>query len=568
MGGHALRRALLFAALLGGCVDPRTEVVVVVNTEGLTIGTDIDALHLVVRDPSDSGPPRFERMRLKLCGSGETSGCFPLPLVLTLVPGPEQPHDTVLVDVYGLRRDEQVIGDAATFQFLPGVRQRLDFILYANCLNVDCSVMNQACDVTGKCVPIGPTPFSGGLALDGGARDGLPASGDLAGYDFSGYDLTPPPRDFAGMDLATSDLRVPLDLQPSWDFQPPLDFQLPLDFRAPLDFSPEDAPTPLWIPLTSNAAGKTLRAIWGTSESNLFAVGDNGTIVHSTDGVSWGGETSNTGENLNAVWGDAGGIVYAAGTNGALIQRTGGIWGPVAPNPWGTATVNLRGLSGSTASAFFTTGSGQTIGSTEGGPWAQICGDGTQTDSFHGISAPNGRVSAFIVGAGEVVATLSLPPPSCSPSPAPPGPMGPGPAPPSLPTGPSGPTGPTGPTCPQCPLQTIHTGANDLFGVGAFLGGVFAVGAGGTVLACAGSSCASMNPSPPVSNTLYGVWAESNGSRVFVVGDTGVILSRIQPSTGFSSEPSGTTQTLLAAFGFDGGAVFAVGTNGVILKRP
>ena len=55
-----------------------------------------------------------------------------------------------------------------------------------------------------------------------------------------------------------------------------------------------------------------LHGIWGSSGSNIFAVGDNGDII-SYDGNNWNNRTSGTGNNLKGVWGSSASEVYAVG---------------------------------------------------------------------------------------------------------------------------------------------------------------------------------------------------------------------------------------------------------------
>jgi hypothetical protein len=73
----------------------------------------------------------------------------------------------------------------------------------------------------------------------------------------------------------------------------------------------------LWSPVESGTTA-TLRAVWGSSESNVYAVGDQGTIVR-FDGVRWNPMVSGTTARLNAVWGEDG-SVYVAGDRGVILK--------------------------------------------------------------------------------------------------------------------------------------------------------------------------------------------------------------------------------------------------------
>ena len=71
---------------------------------------------------------------------------------------------------------------------------------------------------------------------------------------------------------------------------------------------------------------KAIHGVWGTSATNVFAVGDNGTILR-FNGSNWTAMNSGTLENLTAVWGVAGSsIVFAVGDNGTILRYNGKGW--------------------------------------------------------------------------------------------------------------------------------------------------------------------------------------------------------------------------------------------------
>ncbi len=59
--------------------------------------------------------------------------------------------------------------------------------------------------------------------------------------------------------------------------------------------------------------------MWGNSSSDVFAVGDSGTILH-YDGSSWSGMTSATTDYLEAVWGSSATNVFAVGHYGMILH--------------------------------------------------------------------------------------------------------------------------------------------------------------------------------------------------------------------------------------------------------
>ena len=83
-----------------------------------------------------------------------------------------------------------------------------------------------------------------------------------------------------------------------------------------------------WTNVTPANSTKTLYGIWGTSPSNIYALGQDGAILH-YDGTAWTAETSGTTEKLNAIWGVTETNIYAVGENGTLLHKTaaGTTWG-------------------------------------------------------------------------------------------------------------------------------------------------------------------------------------------------------------------------------------------------
>jgi hypothetical protein len=106
-----------------------------------------------------------------------------------------------------------------------------------------------------------------------------------------------------------------------------------------------------------------LRNIWGVSRSDVFAVGESGTILH-YDGTHWNTMPSPTALTLQSVWGTSGADVYAVGGASASTTATGSViihydgrqWTtqeelitpPRFHDAWGTGdTVFVAGESGS-----------------------------------------------------------------------------------------------------------------------------------------------------------------------------------------------------------------------------
>jgi len=61
------------------------------------------------------------------------------------------------------------------------------------------------------------------------------------------------------------------------------------------------------------------RAIWGSSATDVFAVGATGEVVH-LGATGWSPMASNTNNDLNGVWGSSGTDVFVVGAGGTIIH--------------------------------------------------------------------------------------------------------------------------------------------------------------------------------------------------------------------------------------------------------
>jgi photosystem II stability/assembly factor-like uncharacterized protein len=92
--------------------------------------------------------------------------------------------------------------------------------------------------------------------------------------------------------------------------------------------------------------GESLSALWG-SDAGVWAVGDAGTILRSTDhGATWAAGDSGTTQNLKAIWGAPDeGDLWIAGEGDTVLRSTNGgaAWHAVSTNTTGS----LQGIWGS-----------------------------------------------------------------------------------------------------------------------------------------------------------------------------------------------------------------------------
>ena len=99
-----------------------------------------------------------------------------------------------------------------------------------------------------------------------------------------------------------------------------------------------------------------LKGVWGTSETDVFAVGDNGTILHH-DGIAWSSITSGIINNLKDVWGNTGKDVFVVGDDSTILHYNGTDWSHMnsGTKDW------LVGVWGSKGNDVFAVGSYSTI---------------------------------------------------------------------------------------------------------------------------------------------------------------------------------------------------------------
>lgn len=81
-------------------------------------------------------------------------------------------------------------------------------------------------------------------------------------------------------------------------------------------------------PAQSLGSGTTF-AIWGSSDSNIYAVRDGSgdqTISHSTGDGKWKAETTPAGPKMQWIWGADANHIYAVGGNIVLFSSGNGVW--------------------------------------------------------------------------------------------------------------------------------------------------------------------------------------------------------------------------------------------------
>jgi cysteine-rich repeat protein len=361
-----------------------------------------------------------------------------------------------------------------------------------------------------------------------------------------------------------------------------------------------------WSQMTqAPSVGTVLRDVSGVDATNVWAVGDSGTILRNTAGT-WTAQSPGFGStpNLTGVWASrngAGYVVVMVGAGGTIWRYDGTTWSnqSVAATEnflgvWGTSPAEIYAITSTAVWRFNGTWTKMTtacstnqtaIGGQPGGGAFIVTEDPVQLDGkicqlaggrwflldtpssgpLHGISGSASRIYAVgdvsILGGGGAN-WLSLP---------------------TIASpqeyhgvwgfgfgnlflvgkvnsteailGFNGSTWSTQPT------------PNGSFTLRKVFGGVawaVAVGTGGRILASNGligdtwTSQASFT-----SNQLNDVWGDAAGAAVYAVGDAGTITTR---TAGVWTAQTVTAQNLRSVFGA-GNTVFVVGTNGTILRK-
>lgn len=147
---------------------------------------------------------------------------------------------------------------------------------------------------------------------------------------------------------------------------------------------------PTWTDLStavppSGTAGINLLCAWGTSAANVYVGGEVGNIFH-YDGSTWTSQTSNTIEDIRAIWGTSPTNIYAVGSSGLILHSDGTTWTDISPGV-GVTINQLNAIWGSSASDIFAAGeNGTVLYSSNGTVWTNISpGAGVTTNHINAI---------------------------------------------------------------------------------------------------------------------------------------------------------------------------------------
>jgi len=309
----------------------------------------------------------------------------------------------------------------------------------------------------------------------------------------------------------------------------PADLSSAVDQAGDLAAAPDLAPAALWSPRTSGTAAD-LHGAWGSSPSDLFVVGDAGTILHSSDGRSFVTQAAPVQLALRGVWGSGPSDVYAVGDAGTLLHYDGAAWSARGSG----VRLDLFGVGGTSAGDVYAVGAmGLILHSTDGGAtWPKV----PPLDPPLAATLRTVVAVGMTVWAGGDAGNLVIH------------------------------TDHFGPF--TWILRNISSPENvtSLYVTTASPLGLWSAADDGSLRYSFDGLIWPRQPGAPAT-AMRGVWGSSDGD-VYAVGDGGLICHLTTLHTPFAVEDSGTTHRLEAVWGSGAGDVYAVGQAGTILHGP
>lgn len=265
------------------------------------------------------------------------------------------------------------------------------------------------------------------------------------------------------------------------------------------------------LPTTSN-----ILDIWGSSETNVFAVGGGGAILR-YNGETWSSMVSNTNNDLMGIWGSADANIFVVGRSGTILRFNGGNWikmeSPTADD--------LYGVWGRSETDVYAVGTFGTILHFDGSAWTSM--NSNTSVWLYGVWTGSGS-KVFAVGSNGTLLQLD------------------------------------GDTWSRINVSSLPSTVAlwDIWGTSG--NNIFTVGQGGTILRFDGTAWSALTSG--TQNDLHGVWGTSE-QDVFAVGTEGTIL-RFDGNV-WNEMQSPTSVFLWGIWGTSENDVFATGNNGTSL---
>ncbi|UCH42738.1 MAG: PKD domain-containing protein [Dehalococcoidales bacterium] len=273
-----------------------------------------------------------------------------------------------------------------------------------------------------------------------------------------------------------------------------------------------------WKRMVSGTTG-TLQGVWGNSPSDVYAVGDESTVLH-YNGTSWRLMDTPAEVSLQGIWGSSSSDIFAVGLDGAILHYDGEDWSQMDSG----TTSSLEAVWGTSSSDVFAAGEGGTILHYDGDDWSIM--DVNQTEAFHDIwgSSPSDVIAGGDGASRKIWHYDGI----------------------------------------DWGRAIIDINAGRIFGIwGTSPSDAFAVGYAGIIWHYGGASWSLMtnylvNPR----ETLHSIWGESP-LNVLTVGESGTILH--YGGGAWNLMASGTDGTLWDVWVSSQGDAFIVGQSGTIL---
>ena len=119
----------------------------------------------------------------------------------------------------------------------------------------------------------------------------------------------------------------------------------------------------------SITTGIDLYSIWGSTGNDIYVGGQDGTMFH-YDGTTWTAVSSiPTAQDIRAIWGSSGSDIYAADINGDILHYNGSSW---TITPTTTNGIALYALWGSSADDVFAAGETGIVYHYDGNSWGSL----------------------------------------------------------------------------------------------------------------------------------------------------------------------------------------------------
>jgi hypothetical protein len=263
--------------------------------------------------------------------------------------------------------------------------------------------------------------------------------------------------------------------------------------------------------------GNRISGLWGTSGSDIFAVGDVGTILR-YNGADWISIPRITDNDLHCISGFSRSDIFAAGDAGTILHYDGTAWA------WAKSGIseNIREIRAVSDSEVFAAGDAGAIlhyNRRGGSDWIRM--NSSTSEDLHGMWGASGS-DLFVTGNSGTILHYD-----------------------------------------GAEWHAMNSGTsktlNSVWGVSDPLS-VFAVGDSGTILRYDGAEWHAMNSG--TSENLTRIWGTS-GSDVFAAGDYGTILH--YDGIRWNQMESSTSEHIRGVWGDSGTSLFTAGNRGIIL---